>query len=171
MSEQFKVSQLQDEVSIYDEYVEIPVTAQGKEYTVKMYPYFKPEKIRDLVNELIEFFKAADKEKVEVKPIEEDDLVGYYIIKYFTDMVFTKSKKAKNIYAEFKLALNSQLFKVLMETYPKESIQQVYERIFAITEASTNFENKFKEMQEMIKNLPLENREVIEKLGKQTQVK
>jgi hypothetical protein len=169
MAKQFSVAQLQDEVSMYDEFVEIPVTAQGKEYIVKMYPYFKPEKIRDLVNELIEFFKASDKEKVTVQPIEEDDLVGYYIIKYFTDMKFTKSKKAKNIYAEFKLALNSQLFKVLMETYPQESVQQVYERIYAITEANAKFGDKFKEMQETIKNLPLENRDVLEKLGNKFQ--
>jgi hypothetical protein len=169
MTEQFSVSQLQDEVSMYEEFVEIPVTAQGKEYSVKMYPYFKPEKIRDLVNELIEFFKAADKEKVTVQPIEEDDLVGYYIIKYFTDMKFTKSKKAKNIYAEFKLALNSQLFKILMETYPQESVQQVFERIHAITEASAKFQDKFVEMQETIKNLPLENRDVLEKLGNKVQ--
>jgi hypothetical protein len=165
MANQFSVSQLQDEVSIYDEYVEIPVVAQGKEYMVKMYPYFKPEKIRDLVNELIQFFQAAEKEKVVIQPIEEEDLIGYYIIKYFTDMKFTKSKKAKNIYSEFKLALNSQLFKVLMETYPQESIQQVYERIFNIGEAKEMFESKFQEAQEMIKDLPLENREVIQKLG------
>jgi hypothetical protein len=165
MSEQFSVSQLKDEVLIYDEFVEIPVVTQGKEYVVKMYPYFKPEKIRDLVNELIQFFQAADKEKVAIQPIEEEDLIGYYIMKYFTDMKFTKSKKAKNIYAEFKVALNSQLFKVLMETYPQDSIQHVYKRIFDIGEAKEMFENKFQEAQEMIKDLPLENRDVIQKLG------
>lgn len=165
MSEQLSVSQLKDEVSIYDEFVEIPVTIQDKEYNVKMFPFFKPEKVRDLVNELIEFFKACEKEKVTIPPIEEDDLVGYFIIKYFTDMKFTKSKKAKNIYAEFKLALNSQLFKVLMETYPQESIQSVYERIFDIRDMSAKFENKFKEIQETIKSLPLENRDVLENLN------
>jgi DNA uptake protein ComE-like DNA-binding protein len=165
MSEQFSVSQLQDEVSMYEEFVEIPVTAQGKEYIVKMYPFFKPEKVRDLVDEMIEFFKVADKEKVEVKPIEEDDLIGYFVIKYFTDMKFTKSKKAKSIYNEFKLALNSQLFKVLMETYPEESIKSVHERIYAVRDASLKFGDKIKEVQELVKNMPLENRDILEKLN------
>lgn len=169
MSEQFSVSQLKDEVSMYDEFVPIPVTAQGKEYTVKMFPYFKPELIRDLVNELIQFFKTAEKEKLTVPPIEEDDLIGYFITKYFTDMKFTKSKKAKSIYAEFKLALNSELFKVLMETYPKESVQSVYERIFAVREANLTLEDKYKEMQELMKNLPIENKEILENFNKNWQ--
>lgn len=166
MAKQFKVSQLQDEVSMYNEYVEIDVTAQGQDYIVKLYPYFAPTKIRDLVNELHEFFQAADKEKLTVAPIEEDDLVGYFICKYFTDMGFTKSKKAKAIYEEFKLAQNSKLFKVLLETYPKESVESVYERIYEVIEASAELENKFKQMQDMIKKLPLENREALEKLEK-----
>jgi hypothetical protein len=167
MGKQFSVSQLKDEVSIYDEFVEIPVTAQGTEYIVKMYPYFKPEKVRDLVNELIDFFKAADKEKLVIPKIEEEDLIGYFIIKYFTDMKFTTSKKAKRIYEEFKLALNSDLFKVLMETYPKESFDKVWDRIFEVSEASARLESKVKEAQENIKNLPLENRDVFEKLNMQ----
>jgi N-glycosylase/DNA lyase len=165
MTKQFSVSQLKDEVSIYDEFVDIPVTVQGKEYIVKMFPYFKPEGIRDLVNEMIDFFKASETEKLMIPQIEEDDLVGYFIVKHFTDMKFTKSKKAKVIYNEFKLVLNSQLFKVLMETYPQESIKSVYDRIFSVIENNEQLKNKFKETQDVIKGLPLENREIFEKLN------
>jgi N-glycosylase/DNA lyase len=165
MTKQFSVSQLKDEVSIYDEFVDIPVTVQGKEYIVKMFPYFKPEGIRDLVNEMIDFFKASETEKLIIPQIEEDDLVGYFIVKHFTDMKFTKSKKAKVIYNEFKLVLNSQLFKVLMETYPQESIKSVYDRIFSVIENNEQLKNKFKETQDVIKDLPLENREIFEKLN------
>jgi N-glycosylase/DNA lyase len=165
MTKQFSVSQLKDEVSIYDEFVDIPVTVQGKEYIVKMFPYFKPEGIRDLVNEMIDFFKASETEKLIIPQIEEDDLVGYFIVKHFTDMKFTKSKKAKVIYNEFKLVLNSQLFKVLMETYPQESIKSVYDRIFSVIENNEQLKNKFKETQGVIKDLPLENREIFEKLN------
>lgn len=166
MSEQFKVSQLKDEVSMYDEFVEIPVTSQNKEYIVKMYPFFKPERIRDLVNEMSEFYKACEKEKFTFPEIEQDDLVGYFIVKYFTNMKFTKSKKVKSIYDEFKLALNSQLFKTLMESYPKESIQSVYERIYSIFEANVTLQNQMKELQDNIKDLPLENRDIFEQLSK-----
>jgi hypothetical protein len=162
MAEQFKVSQLKDEISIFDEFVEIPVSSQDKEYIVKMYPYFKPERIRDLVNELVDFYKLCDKEKVSIPQIEQDDLIGYFIVKYFTNMIFTKSKKAKKIYEEFKLTLNSQLFKTLMETYPKDSIQSVYERIYQVIEVNAELQNQFKQYQETLKDLPLENREVFE---------
>jgi hypothetical protein len=165
MSEKLSVSQLKDEVSMYDEFAEFPIVISGKEYIVKMFPYFKPEKIRDLVNELFDFLKAADKEKVNIPPIEEDDLVGYFIVKYFTDMTFTKSKKAKVIYNEFKLTLNSKLFKVLMESYPKDSIQLVYDRIYGIIEADAQLKNRFSEMQEVMNNLQLENRDIFEKLN------
>jgi hypothetical protein len=165
MSGQFSVSQLQDEVSVYDEYVEFPIQTQGKEYIVKLFPFFKPEKVRDLVIDLQNFFKAAEQEKVNISPIEEDDLVGYFIVKYFTDMKFTKSKKAKVIYNEFKLTLNSQLFKILMKSYPQESVQSVYERIFEIIEVDNQMKNKFKDAQNLIKELPLENKEVINQLN------
>jgi hypothetical protein len=161
MSEKLSISQLKDEVSMYDEFVEIPVTINEKEYTVKMFPYFKPEKIRDLVNELHDFLKAAQKEKLTVPSIEEDDLVGFFIVKYFTNLASTKSKKAKTIYNEFKLALNSKLFKVLMKTYPKESIGAVYDRIYDVLEANAELKDRFKDYQDVIRNLPIENKEII----------
>jgi hypothetical protein len=166
-SKKLSVSQLKDEVSMYDEFVEIDVNVNGTDYVVKMYPYFKPEKVRDLVNELIEFFKASEKEKLDIPSIEEDDLIGYYIIKYFTDMKFTSSKKAKKIYEEFKLVLNSDLFKVLMETIPKKSFEKVIDRIFEVRDASMLLQDKFKAAQENIKNLNLENKDIFEKLNVQ----
>jgi hypothetical protein len=166
-SKRLSVSQLKDEVSMYDEFIEITVPIQGEEYTVKMFPYFKPEKVRDLVNELIEFFKASDKEKLEIPEIEEDDLIGYFIIKYFTDMKFTTSKKAKKIYEEFKLALNSDLFKVLMKTYPEESVKKVLDRIYEVRETDAKLKAKIEKAQDAIVNLPLENREIFEKINLQ----
>ncbi|MBD8004546.1 hypothetical protein [Bacillus norwichensis] len=165
MSKQFSVAQLKDEIAIYDEFVEIPVTVQGKEYTVKMFPYFKPEKVRDLVKELQEFFQECQKVKFTVPKIEEEDLIGYFIIKHFTNMKFTKSKKVKTIYNEFKIALNSSLFKILMDSYPKESITSVYERIYSVLEASALLEDKIKETQKVIKDMSLENKELLEQLN------
>lgn len=162
MAEQFKVAQLKDEVSIYDEFVEIPVNSQDKEYIVKMYPYFKPEKVRDLVEEIGEFYLSCEKEKITVSQKEQDDIVGYFITKYFTNMIFTKSKKAKKVYEEFKIAVNSGLFKTLMEAYPKESIMSVYDRIYEVLEANAELESQMQRYQQVLKELqPLENREII----------
>jgi hypothetical protein len=153
MSEKLSISQLKDEVSIYDEFIEIPVTMDDKEYAVKMYPYFKPEKVRDVVNELHEFLNTAKQEKINIPQIEEDDLVGYFIVKHFTNLTATKSKKAKVIYNEFKIALNSKLFKVLTETFPKESIGEVYDRIYEVIKADAELKDKFTAMQSVYKNI------------------
>lgn len=161
MSEKFKVSDLRDEVSMYDEFVEIPVTSQGKEYIVKMYPYFLPEKIRDLVDELVEFIKKCKEENLTIPQREEDDLKGYFIIKYFTDMIFTDSPLAKDIYDEFKIALNSSLFSTLMKSYPKESIYAVYERINEVIQASAEIETMLMNAQKAIQELNLQNKDIL----------
>ena len=80
MSQQFSVAQLKDEIAIYDEFVEIPVTVLDKEYTVKMFPYFKPEKVRDLVSELQGFFQECQKVKFTIPKIEEDDLMDILLL-------------------------------------------------------------------------------------------
>ncbi|WP_299831213.1 hypothetical protein [uncultured Metabacillus sp.] len=167
MTKKLSISKLKDEAKVFDEFVEIDVDVNGEEYTVKMYPYFKPEKIRDLVNELTEFFQKAKEEKLEIPKIEEDDLIAFFICKHFTDIKFTTSKKVKKIYEEFKLLINSSLFKVLSKSFPQESVAQVFDRIFEIIETNAVLENKFKQTQEIIKNLPLENKDVLFKQNKQ----
>ncbi len=133
-----------------------------------MYPFFAPEKIRDLVNELVDFYKKAQEEKLDIPKIEEDDLVGFFIIKYFTNLKLTSSKKAKKLYEDFKTALNAPLFKVLMKSFPEDSITKVYDRIYEVIEMSAEMENRIKAYQEQLKELPLENRDII--FGKQKQI-
>lgn len=165
MSEQFKVSMLKDEMKIYSEFIDIPVpvviNGEEKELNIKAYPYFKPEAIRDCVNEIAEFFTKAKEEKLNIPKIEEDDVIGAFICKYFTDMKFTSSKKAKTIYNEFKLLINSKLYRVITKAFPQESIDQLYERIFEIIEVNATLENKVKQKQQEIKDLPLENRDIL----------
>lgn len=161
MAERLSISMIKDEVKMFDEYIDIPFTAQGKEVNVRLYPFFSPTAIRDMVNDLAEFFRNAKKEKVKYKDEEFDDIVGYFILRHFTDIKFTKSKKAKTLYDEFKIIVNSQVFKVLLETIPKESIKAVYDRIFEIIELSAEFENRIKEIQKQIQELPLENRDIL----------
>jgi hypothetical protein len=52
-----------------------------------------------------------------------------------------------------------------MKSYPQESVQSVYERIFEIIEVDNQMKNKFKDAQNLIKELPLENKEVINQLN------
>ncbi|MGD6876772.1 hypothetical protein [Bacillus infantis] len=164
------IQMIKDEVSMYDEYVEIPVPVGGRELTVKMYPYFKPEKVRDLVSSLTEFYQLCEKEKVTVPEIDQDDLIGYFIVKYFTDIKFSRSKKAKSIFEEFKVAQNSTLFKVLMETFPKESIYSVHDRIFDVLKVSAEYEANKEKYKNMIDELPLENKEIFKSLQNKLEV-
>src|SRR5690606_27934114 len=150
---------------IYNETVDIPVTISGEEYTVKMYPFFSPEKVRECVDSRNEFLIKADKEKLQIPQHEIDDITGYFIISHFTNLKLNLNKKAKSVYSDFKEALNSPLFKVLMKSFPQESIKDVYDRIFDLLEAQGKLEDQLQQFQEQIAELPLENRDVI--FGKQ----
>lgn len=173
MSNQLSVSVLREENKIYDEYVEIPVISQNKEYIIKLYPFFPPEKIKSLVISLAEFFHNAEKEKVKLEAKFEDDLVMYYIVKYFTDIKFSKSKKAKSIYDEFKSVINSKVYKEMVKLFPEQSISEVYDQIFETLDSSALLKEKFKDVQKIFNELPLQNREAFEQLnliGKQKQI-
>lgn len=162
----FKLSQLKEINKIYDEFVEIQIDVPTEEgivqETIKLYPAFKPEKIRDLVEEMTEFYKAADKEKIKIEDKEMDDIVGYFIFRHFTDITMTKSKKAKILHEEYKLLINSSLYKQIGKLIPEQSIQSVYEYIQEVIEASVKIEKQLRQQQKEIKNLKLENKEVID---------
>lgn len=172
MGKQVSIAMLKEEVKMYDEFIEIPLTlADGTNYSIKLYPYFKPDKVRDLIDEMTEFIQNCNKEKVEIPKNEEDDLIGYFIVKYFTDLKFTKSKKAKIIYEEFKIALNTEIFKILIEAFPPESIQKVYERMHEVIEANAKLHDIASKAQKQIQELPLENRQLFEEYVQKHNVK
>jgi hypothetical protein len=168
MSKQLSMKVVTEDTKKYKEQVEFPVNAQGEEYIVKFYPYFSPTKIKSLVETMIQFFQSAKQENLDIPNEEFDDLVGYFIIRKFTNIKMTTSKKAKSIYDEYKSAIDSPLFELILSTIPEESILAVHKRIFDTIELSAKLENKMKMVKEEIDNLPLENRDVL--LGKKKQV-
>ncbi|AZV43730.1 hypothetical protein BAOM_3121 [Peribacillus asahii] len=163
MAKQVSIKMLEEETKLYSEHIDIPVTIQGQteELNIKLYPFFSPTKVRDLVNSLIEFFKAAEKEKVKVDQLDEDDLIGFFIVKYFTNLKFTNSKKASTIYKEFKIAQNSSVFKTLLQAFPEESVKSVMERIYEVRDFNAKFQNMITNVQKEMQELPLENKEIL----------
>ena len=156
-------SAIEKDVSIYNEFVEFPIQTQGKEYIVKFYPYFSNTKIRDLIQELANFAVNIQKEELDFDvDAEFSDVVGYFIMRHFTDIKFTTSKKAKVIYEEYKMALNSDLFKVITECIPEESSTKLYDAIYKTQEMSAKLEGQLKKLQQDYLDLPLENRSEIE---------
>ena len=144
------MSVLEKENNIQDEEVSISFDINGDNYEVKMYPYFKPEKIRDLVNDLVLFYKNAEKEKLEVDSQEESDLIGYFLIKHFSNIKTTKSKVAKTIYKEFKTALNSVVIQEIIKTFPSESIEKVYTRIYEVIESGAKVKDIMEQNNELV---------------------
>jgi hypothetical protein len=153
------MSLLAEEVKSFDESVELNVDVNGQQIPIKMFPFFKPDKIRKCVEDLVSFFMKSKEEKLVITESDEEDIVGYFIIKYFTDIKMTNAKKAKSIMKEIELLRNSKLYKVLMKSYPKESIQDVYDQIYDIIETNAELENNFKKYKDIIQNLPLKNKE------------
>ena len=154
------ISMLKDEVKVFDEYVEFPVSVPNYEddFIVKVYPVFKPEKIKELTDELFGFIAKCKEEKVPVSRDEEDDLVGFFIVKHFTDIKFTKSKKAAKMYEEFKIAINTELFKQLIEQFPQESINTLNEYIYSRIEAGEQIALATEKLQQSVKNLSIQKK-------------
>src|SRR5690554_2468559 len=95
---QLSISMLKEYNKRFDEIVDIPVDFNGEEYVVKMHPFFSPTKVKELVDNLITFYKNAEKEKLSVPQELEDDLVGYFIVGTFSNLKLSLTKKAKSIF-------------------------------------------------------------------------
>lgn len=165
MAKQLSMKEVQKEVNIYNEFVEFPVTVNGTEYEVKLFPFFSPEKVTKMLNEIVEFNKAAQKENFELPENQWEEFVAYYIVRTFTNIKMTKSKKAKVIYQEFKSAINSKLFDVIIQSIPEESVNYVYEKLYQMVELTAKFEGKLAQLQEEYQGLNLENKDIFEQLN------
>lgn len=162
------ISALKDEVSIYDETIEVTtITHNNKDIKIEFHPLFKYESIRKCVLEIGQFYQNAMQEGIEIDPIDEDALIDYFIIRHFSKgLKFTTSKKAKTIHEEFKIVYNSSLYRLFKnEIFTNELVEkskeQVIEEIWKNIELAGKLENRLKQAQDMIKNLPLENRDII----------
>lgn len=146
------VKMLTEEVQIYNEFVEIPVEYEGKEHYIKLYPYFLPEKVRDVVDEIFTFYQKAKEENIVIPDEEGSDIVAYFVARYFTDITFSRSKKSKVLYQEFKQVLNSKVFKTVIETFPHESLREVYERIYQVNDMAQILELQSLQRADLVEN-------------------
>lgn len=162
MSEQFDIKMLTDEQKKYDEFITIDVDAQGKAYIVKVFPFFSPIETKELLNQMIAFFKDANETKLVIEDNEFDDLIAYFCMRKFTDIKMTKSKKAKVLYKEFKTCKNSKLFELIAASFAEESTEYLYSQLFKLTEFAAKIETKIKMAQSQIEGLKL-NPEVLNK--------
>ena len=162
MAKELNISMIKEHNKRYKETVELPVDVNGKEHVIKFHPYFAPEKIKKCVDSRNAFLIKAKNEKLEIPEDEIDDLTGFFILTHFTSLKFNLDKKVKSVYQDFKEVVNFPLFKFIMKSFPEESIAEIYDRIFDLLETEGKFENEYARLQKQIKNLPLENRDLLE---------
>lgn len=167
MSKKLTISHIKNDNKRYKESVSIDIDVNGEPHEIKIYPFFSPQKVADLRDDFYSFLSLAKKEKVEIE-IAGSDIIGYYVIKHFTDVSMTTSKKADYIYKEIKEVLNSKVAEFILKQFPQESMSYLYDKIYEIAELDDKLSNEIKRVQKEIQELPLENREII--LGKQKQI-
>jgi hypothetical protein len=162
MAKQLSMKQVKESNSIYNETVEIPIDVNGEEFIIKLKPYLHQESIRELIQNYADFLKLCEKKSVKIKESEEIDLLSFFTVKHTTDIKFTSSKKAKTIYDEFQEAKKSKLFKVILESIPEETHNDIWEYAMEVVEVNAKLQRQMEQLQDEFKNLPLENRDVIE---------
>jgi uncharacterized protein YktA (UPF0223 family) len=161
MTKQLPISVIKDENKLYGETVEFPILAHGEEYIVKVYPFFRPEKVRELVVDLATFGRNIKEGNIPYQDHEEGDVVAYFILRNFTDIKFTKSTKFKNIYEEYKTVINSDVLKKVFNMFPKESVAKVYERIEEVIEANEMFTRQIQFIKDRVNNMDLVHKDAI----------
>jgi hypothetical protein len=134
MGKQLTMKEVKKEVSLYDQFITLPVTVNEDVFKVKVYPCFSAEKVKKLVDDIYNFHVQAKKENLEIKEDQFDDIISYFIVRHFTDIKMSKGKKAKTLYEEFKLSINSEIFRWVLESVTEDSINKVYDRINSINE-------------------------------------
>lgn len=158
------MSMIKEDNKRYKEYLSVDIDVNGESHEVKLYPFFAPEKVAKLRDEIYQFKVNTEKEKLNINESEWSDIIAYFILKYFTNITMTSSKKAKTIYNEYKEVINSRVAEFLLRQFPQESIFYVHDKINEVTEMEAILLDKIKQVQEDIKNLPLENKDIL--LGK-----
>ncbi|MEH7346012.1 hypothetical protein V7122_19400 [Bacillus sp. JJ1532] len=163
MTKQVSISMLKEDNKIYDEFIEVPVDYDEQEHIIKVYPYFKPTKVQKLVDSLVDFYKSAQEENISIPKEEESDIIAYFIVKFFTDVKFANSKKAKTMYDEFKIVLNAKIFQFIFKLFPEDSIKEVHERINDVIEASQRIQLVDKQIHKTVAELQLESKKHLKK--------
>ncbi|MGD6896089.1 hypothetical protein [Bacillus infantis] len=130
---------LLEDNEIYDEFVEVTLTHQGEEHVIKVYPFISPVKVAEIVDQVQDFLQNAYKEKLIIQE-SPADLLAYFLVKNTTDVTFTRSKKVKSIYQEFKQLLHSKAFRLIVSTYPEATYTELNERVLQVNNFNSSLE-------------------------------
>ncbi len=164
-------SMIENEFNKYDEVIDItfndtdPKTKEQKEYTIKFYPYFKPERVVKMLKALQKDLNDMNADG-EVK-VEDDHLplfVIYHIIKEFSNLPLTNSKDVNKRIAYFYKFINTDYFKLVDQYILQDEFNKVWDHLMEIMKANEKINRMAKKIQSEIQGLDLKSPELREEL-------
>lgn len=168
MSKNLNITKIKKSNQIYSEKIEVKFDFDN-EHVVTIYPYFKPEKSVELLKDFGEYIKLSEDEGIEINDDMFVDLVMAFIIHKFSSLKLPDYKKPKLFTQAFTALINSKYYPQICKEFPQESIEEVFERIYEQFEASAKIQRHVNQTKEIIKDLPLENKDVLLKENKHLQ--
>lgn len=151
----------------YKEVVSIDFEEDGRVYSVKLYPYFEPIRINNLIKRLGEDMKEINEHKKLVFPDELIPLfVLYHILIEFSDFPTPKTDNIERKVSYFIKAINTKYFKDVVDHLIQDEVDKVWNNIMdtlAVHEKLKRAEDKFKNKIEKLNLQSPEVREHVEK--------
>jgi hypothetical protein len=143
--------------------------------TLNIYIRFAPSIIEDLLEEYGQHMSAFEDHMSEMTETKRQKFQVYFlhflVIKHFTDLKKSITDDSSKILEQFNAIIDTLYFQELIdEGFLKEEINKVWDKASKLTAAYSfmnNLENKF---QKHVQNLELDNKDVLEKFGKEKQI-
>jgi hypothetical protein len=131
--------------------------------TLKVYPYFRPSKVEEMLEEYgekLQIFEEELGEKI------DDKFSVYYLhflcIKYFTDLEKIIPSEPEKQLKAFNSLVNTFYFKeIIEEAFLKEEIAKVWDVATTLTATHSQIGNLDKLLKEKIDSLELQNRDIL----------
>lgn len=138
-----------------------PKSKEQKEYTIKFYPYFKPERIENMFKQLQKDLNEMNVDG-EVK-VEDNHLplfVIYHIIKEFSNLPLSNSKDVNKRIAYFYKFINTDYFKLVEQHILQDEFNKVWDNLIEIMKANEKINRMAKKIQSEIQSLDLKSPEL-----------
>lgn len=155
---------VRDEYRKYKETTTIRFYANNEVYKVTIYPFFKPERIDNVVLKLREDIAFAEDNGMKIPDNLFFPFVLYQTIREFTDISTPKNPKTNIQF--FRQFYNTYFFQRILDTMIPTEVEKVYQKVLDMIADSQKLENLNKQLEGELNRLELENPEIKDSLAK-----
>ncbi|MED1863225.1 hypothetical protein P4V41_07135 [Fictibacillus nanhaiensis] len=136
---------------------------------------FKPSAIEDMLEEYGQHMNTFEDHMSEMTETKKQKFQVYFlhflVIKHFTDLKKSITDDSSKILDQFNAIIDTIYFQELIDNgFLTEEINKVWEKASKLTAAYSFMNNLEHKFQKHVQNLELENKDVLEKFGKDKQV-